>query len=60
VFWWRWDFSAITDESGRPKRAGLRQQHPVRNKALTRTLAISSLLMVAAGLVVLAVRERYR
>jgi uncharacterized membrane protein (DUF4010 family) len=34
-----------------------RQSH---NKRLTRTLAIISLLLVAAGLVVLAARERYR
>ncbi len=34
-----------------------RQSH---NKRLTRTLAVISLLLVAAGLVVLAARERYR
>jgi uncharacterized membrane protein YfcA len=34
-----------------------RQSH---NKRLTRTLAVISLLLVAAGLVVLAVQERYR
>ena len=34
-----------------------RQSH---DKRLTRKLAISSLLLVAAGLIVLALRERYR
>jgi hypothetical protein len=34
-----------------------RQSH---DKRLTRNLAVSSLLLVAAGLLVLAIRERYR
>jgi uncharacterized membrane protein (DUF4010 family) len=35
-------------------------QRQSRNKRLTRTLAVISLVLVAAGLVVLAARERYR
>jgi hypothetical protein len=35
-------------------------QRQSRDKRLTRTLAVISLLLVAAGLVVLTARERYR